>query len=71
MPTAGLWSGQTDEGQFGFTYQEADEILHSLYEAHLSPAELAAQGMDSKVVEAVQAWVKKMAFKHNLPLISP
>ncbi|MEK7102090.1 MAG: NAD(+) synthase, partial [Patescibacteria group bacterium] len=26
-PTAGLWEGQTDEGEFGFTYKEADKIL--------------------------------------------
>src|SRR5258706_2675446 len=26
-PTANLWEGQTDEGEFGFTYKEADEIL--------------------------------------------
>src|SRR6266498_2583039 len=25
-PTAGLWPDQTDEGQFGFTYQEADHV---------------------------------------------
>jgi NAD+ synthase len=27
-PTAGLWDGQTDENDFGFTYKEADQILH-------------------------------------------
>ncbi|TRZ53028.1 NAD(+) synthase [bacterium] len=26
-PTAGLWDGQTDEGDFGFTYEEADQVL--------------------------------------------
>lgn len=26
-PTAGLWHGQTDEGEFGFTYEEADQVL--------------------------------------------
>jgi NAD+ synthase len=25
-PTAGLWQGQTDEGEFGFTYEEADQV---------------------------------------------
>src|SRR3989338_2309644 len=27
-PTAGLWNGQTDEDEFGFTYQEADQVLY-------------------------------------------
>ncbi|OGJ22551.1 MAG: NAD(+) synthase [Candidatus Pacebacteria bacterium RIFCSPHIGHO2_01_FULL_46_10] len=26
-PSAGLWNGQTDEQEFGFTYEEADTIL--------------------------------------------
>lgn len=26
-PTAGLWSGQTDEGEMGITYNELDDIL--------------------------------------------
>lgn len=26
-PTAGLWQGQTDEGEFGFSYEEADQVL--------------------------------------------
>ena len=26
-PTAGLWSGQTDEGEMGITYPELDDIL--------------------------------------------
>lgn len=27
LPTAGLWPGQTDEGDLGFTYEEADQVL--------------------------------------------
>ncbi len=29
-PTAGLWSGQTDEGELGVTYEVADKILDML-----------------------------------------
>jgi len=31
-PTAGLWNGQTDEDDFGFTYEEADQILYLTYD---------------------------------------
>lgn len=27
-PTAGLWDGQTDENELGFTYQEADQVIY-------------------------------------------
>jgi NAD+ synthase len=29
-PTAGLWSGQTDEGEMGLTYRELDDILERI-----------------------------------------
>lgn len=28
-PSADLWSGQTDEGELGFTYREADHVLYA------------------------------------------
>ena len=71
VPTAGLWPGQTDEGQLGFTYKAADEILYGLYEARLSPQELVKCGLDRQAIESVQAWVNQMAFKHHLPFIAP
>jgi NAD+ synthase len=70
-PTAGLWPGQSDEGQFGFTYETADKILYGLYEAGRSPDELTEQGLDKNQIGLVQAWVAQMAFKHHLPRIAP
>jgi NAD+ synthase len=29
-PSAGLWEGQTDEGEFGFSYEELDSCLRAL-----------------------------------------
>ena len=71
MPTAGLWQGQTDEGQFGFTYEAADEILYGLYDSQLPSQTLIEHGLDGKIVDAVETWVKKMAFKHHLPKRAP
>lgn len=34
-PTAGLWPGQTDEGELGFTYAEADALFVWLLDRHL------------------------------------
>ena len=71
IPTAGLWPGQTDEGQFGFTYKTADEILYGLYEAKLSTQELMESGLDASAIDQVQLWVTRMAFKHILPWMPP
>ena len=39
-PTAGLWDGQTDEGEFGFTYREADQVLHLYFDQKKSLNEI-------------------------------
>ena len=70
-PSAGLWPGQTDEGQFGFSYPQADEILYGINEAGLSIQELEARGVHASSVQAVLSWVEKMAFKSRLPYLAP
>jgi len=37
-PTAGLWQGQTDEGEMGITYNELDDILDKFCNKHLQAA---------------------------------
>ncbi len=67
-PTAGLWSGQTDEGEFGFTYKLADQILFGLYDKKYSPEKLVKLGFKRTEVENVKQWVEKNWFKHELPI---
>src|SRR6185437_16551779 len=43
-PSAGLWKGQTDEGQFGFTYEEADIVLYLFLEKNVSIGEIEKRG---------------------------
>ena len=66
-PTAGLWQGQTDEGQFGFTYEEADQVLILHLEQHKSIEEIEKLGF--KNAKAILAWRKKNLFKHHVPYI--
>ena len=68
-PTAGLWQGQTDEGEFGFTYQEADEILFLHSEAKKTPEEIIGLGHNKAVVEQVMARTEDNDFKHFLPRV--
>lgn len=67
-PTAGLWPGQTDEGQFGFTYALADQILHGLYDKKYSVVQLTKQGFKKKDIEKIKTWVETNWFKHELPI---
>lgn len=69
-PTAGLWEGQTDEGEFGFTYKEADEILAMIVDKKQSIDEVVLKGYDRATVEKVVKRMKENTFKHHLPLLS-
>ncbi len=43
-PTAGLWAGQTDEKEFGFTYKEADQVLHLYHDKRINPEKIKRMG---------------------------
>ena len=64
-PTAGLWKGQTDEGEFGFTYEEADQVLYLALEKNMSVEEIIKQGLPN--AEKILTWRKKNLFKHQTP----
>jgi NAD+ synthase len=68
-PTAGLWEGQTDEGEFGFSYKDADAILTLLYDRKKSEQDVVAAGFSPDVVRKVLARVRQNAFKHHLPIL--
>lgn len=67
VPTAGLWQRQTDEGEFGFTYVEADKILHLYIDLKKSREEIEKSGFDKKTVEKVINRFESNKFKHKLP----
>lgn len=66
-PSADLWPEQTDEKEFGFTYQDADEILYMLYEEKLPKEQIIAKGYSNAVIELVQKRVEQNIFKTELP----
>lgn len=69
-PSADLWAGQTDEGDLGVTYAEADEILHALVDDGLAPAQVAARGHDPELVARLAGRVAAMAFKRVPPPVA-
>lgn len=68
-PTAGLWEGQTDEKEFGFSYLDGDRILYHYFEEHLPLGGIVVLGFDKNLVEKVLQRVEVNSFKHHLPKI--
>lgn len=57
-PSAGLWTGQTDEGEMGIRYAQLDSILYLLTEKKYPPARIAkklkfSRALVKRVVDAV------------------
>jgi NAD+ synthase len=69
-PTADLWQGQTDEGELGFTYAQADLILYHLVDRRLRPSELIAAGFDAALVNDIRERVRRSHYKRVMPLIA-
>jgi NAD+ synthase len=68
-PSAELWFDQTDEGELGFTYKDADEILSRLYDEKRTDKEIIAAGFDKTLLEKVKNRVDQNTFKGNLPYL--
>lgn len=65
VPTAGLWAGQTDENELGFTYKEADQVLHLYFDKHFSVDQIEREGFGNamKIIERS----KRNEFKQKAP----
>ncbi|MGQ9586252.1 MAG: NAD+ synthase [Anaerolineae bacterium] len=63
-PTAGLWAGQTDEGEMGITYEELDSILESL-----DRGEVPSQ--PPELVEKVRRMMAGSEHKRHMPPVGP
>lgn len=69
-PTADLWPGQTDEGELGMTYADADRLLYCLIDKKLPLRELQKMGFTEDFVAKVQKRIRENAFKGRLPAIA-
>lgn len=68
-PTAGLWPGQTDEGELGLAYAELDRILLGI-ELQLDADAIAQKaGVRIDEVRRIEALVAATVFKRKMPLI--
>ena len=69
-PSADLWEGQTDEGELGFAYEKADELLYLLVDQRYSPQECVEVGFDADFVDTVVGRVRRSQFKRMQPPIA-
>jgi NAD+ synthase len=69
-PSAGLWEGQTDEGEIGITYPELDSILFLHLEQGLEESEIVKQGIDEIKVRKVLNMIARTQHKRD-PLPKP
>ena len=68
-PTAGLWRGQTDEGELGIAYDDLDRVLLGI-ELQMEPEAIAEKtGVRPAEVRRIEALVAATAFKRKPPLI--
>lgn len=68
-PTAGLWDGQTDEGELGLTYRNIDKILYMLVDLRKTKKEIISEGIQKRDLEKIIGLIKKSEFKRHLPPI--
>jgi NAD+ synthase len=67
-PSADLWQGQTDEGELGITYREADKVLYQLVEQKVPAAEVATK-FDPQLVAKIIDRITHTGFKRRMPRI--
>lgn len=68
-PSADLIPGQTDESDFGFTYEEADSLLLMLVDERYSRDEAIQSGFEPEFVDRVIKMVQRAQYKRALPII--
>jgi NAD+ synthase len=71
-PTAGLWEGQTDEGELGMGYDTLDAILALAVDGEMPPNAVARLvGVDEAEVERVRAMCERSEHKRRTPPSPP
>ena len=68
-PSADLLPDQTDEDDFGFTYEQADAILYWLVDERYTTAEAIRAGYEPALVERIARMVRLSHYKRTMPVI--
>jgi NAD+ synthase len=68
-PSAGLWDGQTDEGELGITFDDLDLILLALSKDYSEEQIVKELKYESEMVKKVIKMIKTSEHKRNMPPI--
>jgi NAD+ synthase len=68
-PSADLMPGQTDEADFGFTYEQVDELLQLMVDERYTAEELVAEGFGAEFVRRVGLMIQRSHYKRAMPII--
>ncbi len=70
MPSAGLWRGQTDEGELGFKYSDVDIFLYYFRDKKYTINQLIREDFSENFIYKAIDKIKKNKFKCQLPKIA-
>ncbi|MEI6222051.1 MAG: NAD+ synthase [bacterium] len=62
-PSAGLWEGQTDEGELGYAYALMDKLLYHALDLGKQKEELLTLGFEETMIDVLLDRVQANAFK--------
>ena len=68
-PSADLMPGQTDEADFGFSYETVDQLLYLMMDERYSRDEAVAAGFERPFVDRVLSMVQRSQYKRTMPII--
>lgn len=69
-PSADLYEGQSDEGEFGFSYEEVDRLLYLMNDRKLTKAQCMEEGFSEEMITRVTEMIEKNRFKGSPPVIA-
>ncbi len=70
IPTAGLWPGQSDEGELGLAYSEVDKLLYYLLDKKYADTQLRRLGFKQGFIDKVKRRIAENKFKGRMPAIA-
>ncbi|MGC9778460.1 MAG: NAD+ synthase [Candidatus Heimdallarchaeota archaeon] len=68
-PTAGLWEGQTDEGEMGISYDNLDLILLAIEKGYTKDQIVEELQLEKALIEKVEKMIKNSEHKRKMPPI--
>ena len=68
-PTAGLWAGQTDEDELGYSYSDIDRLLSLMTDRKLTDKQLEKEGFDKEFINNIRKRIKVSEFKRKSAII--